>query len=139
MFPAPRVGSGVMALDTGNVPEEFRAHPDWKDVVPSITDAPTLGEGLRLAREQSGQSLAQLAAVTRVPPPAQRASEPTMEIRGEFLHAFMDTERLKSHKPVTLTRGGNVFHADAGMDYDNQKRVLELTGNVRGTLQPPAP
>jgi hypothetical protein len=57
-----------MALDTGNVPEEFRAHPDWKDVVPSITDAPTLGEGLRLAREQSGQSLAQLAAVTRVPP-----------------------------------------------------------------------
>jgi transcriptional regulator with XRE-family HTH domain len=57
-----------MALDTGNVPEEFRAHPDWKDVVPSITDAPTLGEGLRLAREQSGRSLAQLAAVTRVPP-----------------------------------------------------------------------
>jgi transcriptional regulator with XRE-family HTH domain len=57
-----------MALDTGNVPEELRAHPDWKDVVPSITDAPTLGEGLRLAREQSGRSLAQLAAVTRVPP-----------------------------------------------------------------------
>ena len=68
MFPATRVGSSVMALDTGTVPDEFRAHPDWKDVVPSIADAATLGEGLRLAREQSGQSLAQLAAATRVPP-----------------------------------------------------------------------
>ncbi len=56
-----------MALDTGNVPDEFRAHPDWKDVVPSVTDAPTLGDGLRLAREHSGQSLAQLSATTRVP------------------------------------------------------------------------
>ncbi|HWQ87606.1 helix-turn-helix domain-containing protein [Brevundimonas sp.] len=56
-----------MALDTGNRSEEFRAHPEWKDVVPSITDAPTLGDGLRVAREQSGRSLAELSAVTRVP------------------------------------------------------------------------
>lgn len=55
-----------MALDTGNVPEEFRAHPDWKDPVPSVTDAATLGDGLRIAREHSGRSLAELAAVTRV-------------------------------------------------------------------------
>jgi cytoskeletal protein RodZ len=55
-----------MALDTGTVPDEFRAHPDWKDPVPSITDAPTLGDGLRRARELSGQSLAVLAAGTRV-------------------------------------------------------------------------
>lgn len=56
-----------MALDTGNGSDEFRAHPDWKDVVPSITDAPTLGDGLRIAREQSGRSLAELSSVTRVP------------------------------------------------------------------------
>ena len=56
-----------MALDTGNGADEFRAHPDWKDVVPSITDAPTLGDGLRVAREQSGRSLAELSSVTRVP------------------------------------------------------------------------
>ena len=55
-----------MALDTGNVPDEFRAHPDWKDPVPSITDAATLGDGLRKARELSGRSLAELAADTRV-------------------------------------------------------------------------
>ncbi len=56
-----------MALDTGHAPEEFRARPDWKDVVPSVTDAPTLGDGLRIAREHTGRSLAELAAITRVP------------------------------------------------------------------------
>ena len=64
---SPSVGSGVMALDTGASPEEFKAHPDWKDVVPSVTDAPTLGDGLRLAREHSGRSLAELSSITRVP------------------------------------------------------------------------
>lgn len=64
---APSVGSGVMALDTGNIPEELRAHPDWRDVVPSVTDAPTLGDGLRIAREHSGRSLAELSSLTRVP------------------------------------------------------------------------
>ncbi|MDI6623489.1 MAG: helix-turn-helix domain-containing protein [Brevundimonas sp.] len=64
---APSVGSGLMALDTGNNPEEFRDHPDWKDVVPSVTDAPTLGDGLRIARTHSGRSLAELSSITRVP------------------------------------------------------------------------
>lgn len=57
-----------MALDASNAPEEYRAHPDWKDPAPSVTDAPTLGDGLRIAREMSGKSLAQLATATRVPP-----------------------------------------------------------------------
>lgn len=64
---APSVGSGRMALDTGNTPEEFRDHPDWKDVVPSVTDAATLGDGLRVARTHSGRSLAELSSITRVP------------------------------------------------------------------------
>jgi cytoskeleton protein RodZ len=64
---APSVGSGVMALDTGGIPEELRAHPDWKDIVPSVTDAPTLGDGLKAAREHSGRSLAELSSLTRVP------------------------------------------------------------------------
>ena len=64
---APSMGSGLMALDTGNAPEESRDHPDWKDVAPSITDAPTLGDGLHAARTHSGRSLAELSSITRVP------------------------------------------------------------------------
>ena len=63
---APSAGLGLMALDTGTIPDELRDHPDWKDVVPPVTAAPTLGEALRLAREVSGKSLAELSAETRV-------------------------------------------------------------------------
>jgi cytoskeleton protein RodZ len=55
-----------MALDTGNVPDEFRAHPDWKDPMPSIVDAATLGAGLRATREASGRSLIEYSVITRV-------------------------------------------------------------------------
>jgi len=55
-----------MALDAGNIPDEFKAHPDWKDPAPSITEAATLGDGLRRARDLSGKSLAELSAETKV-------------------------------------------------------------------------
>ncbi|MDP1913053.1 RodZ family helix-turn-helix domain-containing protein [Brevundimonas sp.] len=35
--------------------------------MPSVTDASTLGDGLRIAREHSGRSLAELSSITRVP------------------------------------------------------------------------
>jgi lipopolysaccharide export system protein LptC len=63
------------------------------------------------------------------------AVSPRFEVRGEFLHAFMDTERVRSHKPVELIRGSDRFSAD-NLDYDNLDRVLELRGRVRGQLAP---
>ena len=74
------------------------------------------------------------AVVTREAPAAAAGTEPKLEIRGEFLHAFMEEERVISNKPVTLRRGADVFQGNS-LQYDNQKRVLELTGAVRGTLQ----
>lgn len=62
---------------------------------------------------------------------------PSLEFRGEFLHAFLDTERIRSHKPVVLTRGNDQFAADS-MDYDNIERVMQLHGRVRGVLTPRA-
>jgi len=63
---------------------------------------------------------------------------PRMEFRGDFLDAFMNTEQVKSHKPVTLIRGNDQFTADQ-MDYDNLDRVMQLHGRVHGTLQPAHP
>lgn len=65
-------------------------------------------------------------------------SAPRMEYRGEFLHAFMNTEKIKSHKPVELLRGQDRFTADT-LDFDNVERVLQLQGRVRGTLIPSNP
>jgi lipopolysaccharide export system protein LptC len=76
------------------------------------------------------------AVVTRAESKGARGQVlPPMEIRGEFLHAFLDKERVVSHKPVKLIRGGDVFEAER-LDYDNLDRVLQLTGRVRGVLQP---
>ncbi len=77
------------------------------------------------------------AIVTREPLPAKpgAAAQPRLEFRGEFLHAYTGTERVRSDQPVTLIRGNDRFTADA-MDYDNLDQVLQLRGRVRGVLQP---
>lgn len=62
-------------------------------------------------------------------------SSASMRYSGDFLHAFMNTERLKSHKPVELQRGNDHFSADS-MEFDNVEQVLRLDGRVRGTLVP---
>ncbi|MDM0028206.1 LPS export ABC transporter periplasmic protein LptC [Variovorax saccharolyticus] len=63
---------------------------------------------------------------------------PRLEFRGEFLHAFLDTERVKSDKPVTLIRGSDQFTSDS-MDYDSLSGVANLKGRVRGLLMPAPP
>lgn len=68
-------------------------------------------------------------------PDSNGTLQPSLTFTGEFLHAFMDTERVKSHKPVELTRGKDRFTADS-MDFDNLERVMLLHGRVRGQLVP---
>jgi len=62
-------------------------------------------------------------------------TRPRLEFRGEFLHAFLETERVRSNKPVELTRGDSRFTADS-LDYDSIDQQMELRGRVRGTLVP---
>lgn len=62
---------------------------------------------------------------------------PRMEFRGEFLHAFLNDERVKSHKPVLLTRGKDHFTGDT-LVYDNLTGVADLKGRVKGVLTPTA-
>lgn len=58
-----------------------------------------------------------------------------MSYHGEFLHAYMDTEMVKSHKPVELIRGNDRFTANS-MEFDNVDQIMQLHGRVRGTLVP---
>jgi lipopolysaccharide export system protein LptC len=62
---------------------------------------------------------------------------PRMEFRGEFLHAFLNDERVKSHKPVLLIRGTDQFTGDT-FAYDNLDQVANLNGRFRGILVPRA-
>lgn len=58
-------------------------------------------------------------------------------IRGEFLHAFLVTERVRSHRPVSVTYGATELSA-GGIEYDNATRKLEFKGPVRAVLAPRA-
>lgn len=56
-------------------------------------------------------------------------------MRGEFLHAFLVTEQVKSHLPVLVRYAGSELRA-AGMEYDHVARRLDLKGPLRSQVTP---
>ena len=69
---------------------------------------------------------------------SESATGPQLVIRGEFLHAFLLTERVRSHLPVQVQFGGTQLRA-ANLDYDHATRRLDLGGPLRAELTPRAP
>ena len=61
-----------------------------------------------------------------------------LEMRSEFLHAFLVTERVRTDQPVEVNDGSNTLHA-GGLDYDHGKRLLELKGRIKARLAAPSP
>ena len=59
--------------------------------------------------------------------------QPRMEFQGEFLDVFVKDERVASHKPVMLTRGGDQFSGET-FAYDSLTGIAELKGRVKGLL-----
>jgi lipopolysaccharide export system protein LptC len=72
------------------------------------------------------------ANVTR--PAAGKAQ--AIEFRSDFLHAFRNVERVRSHLPVVVTQGTSVVRAQ-GLEYDNLVRVVELKGRSNAVFSPP--
>jgi lipopolysaccharide export system protein LptC len=89
----------------------------------------------RRALSNADASEVQLMGGARVVREA-RADAAPLEFRGEFLHAFLDTEQVRSHLPVTLTQGGNVLRGDT-LFYDNLSRSALLQGHVHATFAAP--
>ncbi len=56
-------------------------------------------------------------------------------LRSEFLHAFFVTERIRTHLPVTVQRGGIEMKA-AGLEYAHAGQRLDLKGPLRAVLPP---
>jgi lipopolysaccharide export system protein LptC len=92
----------------------------------------TLAQAQRAIANGDGSEV-QLIGDARVDSTGPRG-EP-IQFRGEFLHAFLNTERLRSHLPVLVQREGSEFRA-AGMDYDHLSGLLKLEGKIKATLLP---
>ena len=94
----------------------------------------TLASANRALANGDGSEV-QLLGDARVVRPAHD-NEEQIEFSGEFLHAFRNVERVRSHLPVVVTQGESVVHAE-GMEYDNLARVVELRGRSRATFVSP--
>jgi lipopolysaccharide export system protein LptC len=92
----------------------------------------TLAQARRAVANGDGSEV-QLIGDARVDSTGPRG-EPIL-FRGDFLHAFLATERLRSHLPVLVQREGSEFRA-AGMEYDHLSGKLQLQGKMRALLQP---
>ena len=106
----------------------------------SISDAgqPVTSTGNRALSNGDGSEV-QLFGNARVVREAVAGNDgkllPRLEFRGEFLHAFVNEERVKSHLPVMLIRGADQFTGDT-FAFDNLTGVAELKGRVKGQLVP---
>jgi lipopolysaccharide export system protein LptC len=64
------------------------------------------------------------------------ADEPAMEFESEFLHAFLATERVRSHLPARLRRGTSEMRV-ASFEYDHLARTARLGGPMRALFELP--
>ena len=64
------------------------------------------------------------------------ASAAAIEFESEFLHAFLATERIKSHLPVRLRQGTSELSV-ASVEYDHLSRIAKLGGPLRAEIYPP--
>ena len=137
--------------DTGRLKSEIygvegRHYPDTDTLeidqprILSISDAgrPVTSTGNRALSNGDGSEV-QLFGNARVVREAVAGNDgmvpPRMEFRGEFLHAFVNEERVKSHLPVTLIRGADQFTGDT-FTFDNLTGIAVLKGRVKGQLVP---
>ena len=60
-----------------------------------------------------------------------------IEFESEFLHAFLDTERVSSHLPVRLRQGTSEMRV-ASLEYDYLTRSAKFGGPLRARFDVPA-
>jgi lipopolysaccharide export system protein LptC len=125
---------------------EARHYPDTDTLeidaprIRSISDAGRLvtSTGNRALSNGDGSEV-QLMGNARVVREAAKDADgndlPRMEFQGEFLHAYINDERVKSHLPVVLIRGSDQFTGDT-FAFNNITGVADLNGRVKGVLVP---
>lgn len=97
----------------------------------------TNGQGDRAYSNGDGSEVQLVGNATVVRTAARDAAGrelPRMEFRGDFLHAFLRTEEVKSHKPVVMQRGADQFSGEA-MLYNKLNGIVQLDGRVRVRLE----
>ena len=137
--PSGRIKSEVQGTEARHYPDTDTIEIDQPRIRAFNARGELTSAAARLAISNADGTEVQLigdAIVTREAAKGQDGqTRPRVQFRGDFLHAYLDSERVTSNKPVELTRGDNRFTAES-MEYDNLEQVMDLRGRVRGTLAP---
>ncbi len=100
--------------------------PDGGVTVASARRAISNGDGTQV-QLQGGARVVREATATAA----------AIEFESEFLHAFLDTERVKSHLPVQMRQGSSELRV-AWLEYDNLSRTANLGGPMRARFNIPS-
>lgn len=119
--------------------DEMRHYPDTDTLEIENPRIRAIGPDGRITRASARRALSngdgsevQLFGAAEVVREAGAGQE-ALEFRSEFLHAYLDRERVSSHLPVLVRQGATEVRAD-GMSYDHLSRVIELKGRTRAVF-----
>lgn len=80
------------------------------------------------------QLLGQARVHRELQPGAAANGEQPMSFEGEFLHVFAQTERVRSHLPVTVMRGSDRIES-ASLDFSYLDRNATFNGRVNARFE----
>ena len=100
-----------------------------------LTTVTSANRGISNADNSEVQLFGKAISVREAALDANGVMQPKMEFKGEFLHTFVNEERLKSHLPIVIRRGNSEFNAES-LDYSHLDRVINLQGHVKAVLLP---
>lgn len=91
----------------------------------------------RRALSNADASEVQLLGGARIERSGGPSGAPPLQFEGEFLHAFLRTEQLRSHLPVVLRQGGSEIRA-GGVEYSHLDQQATFKPPVRARFAPAA-
>lgn len=137
--PGGRLKNEVYGVEARHYPDTDTVEIDGPRMRSIGQDGGVTIASAKLAVSNGDASEVQLignAVVTRdATSEASGQRKPRLEIRGEYLHVYVNTERITSNKPVQITRGDDRLAGDT-LSFDNVTDVLEMGGHVHATVAP---
>ena len=101
-----RIKSEVRGVELRHYPDTDTVEIDWPQIRSfNLSGQEATATAVRALSNGDGsevQLIGDAVMVREAAADKSDAEQPRLEVRGEFLHAFLDAERVLSHFPVTL-------------------------------------